>query len=201
MSSASSTGLPPSYACASASTSGMQYPNHPYYMSPMGHYSPMGHCYDPSSFYHYPYGYNQPYFPPPPSRISPDLHEPARASTAALEQSIESDQEPFFIQFLNGRIKICYGCKGSYLRGGDGTLLSAPNDVCIAHKEPRHFVNPRTGSSNSKNSNAYYHVNRSCIMKNYPHFTNDDIQCTAEIKAMLEPSHLQLIEETLGYLV
>ena len=187
---------------ASISGLGMQYPADPYYnyMAPMGH-GP----YNPSPFF---YGYNHHYFQPPPpptpldrqpvpSLPQPNFDEPA----TAVEQSIGHSQEPFFIQFLNGRIKICYGCKGSYLRSEDGSLLSAPNNICIAHKEPRHFVNPQTGSSNSKNSNAYYHINRSCILKNHPRFTKDDIQCTEEIEALLQPSHIKLLEEALGYLV
>ena len=119
---------------ASSSAHGVQYPDYSYY----NYMPPPMDCYTPPSSYHYPYDYNQSYFralPPPPSISSQPPSQPHMAFRPAA--ALDHRQEPFFIQFLNGRIKLCYGCKGPHLRSGNGALLSAPNDICIAHKEPR----------------------------------------------------------------
>jgi len=51
--------------------------------------------------------------------------------------------EPFVVKMINGRIKECAGCKGPHLKNSDNGLLSPPLDICICHKEPLPFINPR----------------------------------------------------------
>lgn len=59
----------------------------------------------------------------------------------ASSTSCSSDQcssspasiEPFFINLLNGRIKVCTRCKGTHMKYSQNGLLPPPYDICIGH--------------------------------------------------------------------
>ena len=107
--------------------------------------------------------------------------------------------EPFLIKFLNGRIKVCVGCKGPHMKDSQNGLLPPPHDICIGHCEPLTFVNPRTGLESSKMGNAYYHVNLSCIRKKHPNFTPSQLICDDDVRKALKPMHFQFLWDTLGF--
>ena len=75
--------------------------------------------------------------------------------------------EPFVVKRLNGRIKICGGCRGQHLKGANNELLALPSDICLCHREPQVYINPKTELECTKIGNVYYHVNLSCIRKKY----------------------------------
>ena len=109
---------------------------------------------------------------------------------------------PFYIKLLNGRIKICAGCKGPHMKGSDGRLLKPPNDICIAHREQIRFMNPHTGLQCSKEGNCYYHINKSCIIKKHPNFCPSQLVCEHDIN--LEDSHKidkKLLQEALDFTI
>lgn len=49
---------------------------------------------------------------------------------------IHGGSEPFIVKILNGRIKVCAGCKGPHLKSADNKPLSPPLDICLGHQEP-----------------------------------------------------------------
>lgn len=109
--------------------------------------------------------------------------------------------EPFMIKLLNGRIKVCAGCKGSHMKDADNGLLPPPHDICIGHSEPLTFINPRTGLECSKTGNAYYHVSLACIIKKHPDFTPAQIVCSDDVKMLLKEVHFKFLWDKLGFRV
>lgn len=112
-----------------------------------------------------------------------------------------SPSEPFLVKLLNGRIKICAGCKGPHLKNTNNRVLSPPYDICISHKETQVFINPHTGLESSKLGNAYYHVNLTCIRKKHPKFSSDQLECPEDVWELLGEVHFVLLKEALGYTV
>ena len=108
---------------------------------------------------------------------------------------------PFIVKFLNGRIKVCTGCKGPQLKGVNSELLPPPNDICILHTEPLKYTNPRTGLESSKIGNAYYHVNSVCICKKHPKFSPSLVSCSTEDAKLMQPSHFKLLYDALGFVM
>ena len=53
--------------------------------------------------------------------------------------------EPFVVKKLNGRIKVCTGCRGQHLKGANNELLPPSFDICLCHREPQVYTNPKTG--------------------------------------------------------
>ena len=108
---------------------------------------------------------------------------------------------PFIVKFLNGRIKVCAGCKGPHLKGVNNELLPPPSDICILHTEPLKYTNPRTGIESSKIGNAYYHINSACIRKKHPNFSSRLVSCSEEDVKLMQPSHFKLLYDALGYVM
>ena len=106
--------------------------------------------------------------------------------------------DPFVINFLNRRIKVCAGCKSAHPKDPEGNNLPPPNDLCVLHRQSISFTNPKTGKEQSKLGNIYYHVSIHCIRKKYPHFTAAMVTCPDEVRANLQASHYQLLEHSLG---
>jgi len=107
--------------------------------------------------------------------------------------------DPFVINFLNRRIKVCAGCKTAHPKDPKGNNLPPPNDLCVLHRQSISFTNPKTGKEQSKLGNVYYHVSMHCIDKKYPHFTAAMVTCPDEVQANLQASHYQLLEHSLGF--
>ena len=109
--------------------------------------------------------------------------------------------EPFILKCLNGRIKVCAGCKGPHVKGADNGLLFPPFDICLGHKELLYFTNPKNGQECSKIGNAYYHINLECIKNKHPSFTAAQIECPPDMYATLSEAHHKLLREAIGYAV
>ena len=105
---------------------------------------------------------------------------------------------PFF-ELLNNRIKICAGCRGPLMKDANGQLLPSPNNVCIGHKEPLSFVNPKTGLNCTKEGNCYYHLNRACIVKKHSDFSSPQIVYPSDV--VLDSTQKMLLKDTLGFVI
>jgi len=124
-----------------------------------------------------------------------------KGAQLSSHHSQTSTSEPFLVKLLNGRIKICAGCKGPHLKNTNNRVLSRPYDICISHSETQVFVNPHTGLECSKPGNGYYHVNLSCIQKKHPNFSPNQLVCQENVWKLLNEAHFLLLKETLGYTV
>lgn len=153
------------------------------YPPPLPYYSPLS---DISNCHPYPYQ-----APISHGSLSPCSSDQCYSSPASLE--------PFFIKLLNGRIKVCAGCKGTHMKDSQNGLLPPPYDICVGHWEPLAFVNPRTGVQSSKMGNAYYHVSLSCIRKKHPEFTPSQVICDEDVRRVLNPVHFKFLWDTLGF--
>lgn len=109
--------------------------------------------------------------------------------------------EPFVVKKLNGRIKVCAGCKGQHLKGTNNELLAPPYDICLCHREPQVYTNPKTRLECSKVGNVYYHVNLNCIRKKYPQFTAAQVECPPETRSLLANEHYDLLRKAIGFTV
>jgi hypothetical protein len=103
----------------------------------------------------------------------------------------------FYVTLLTGRIKVCAGCRGPHLKNAQGYVLPSPNNLCIAHKENRTYVNPNTGLECSKLGNSYYHVNRACLIKKHPQFKPSQVVCSDNVT--LDEAQKSLLQATLGF--
>jgi len=140
-----------------SSTSSGNWENHPsYYYQP-----PMYSMYYPPPGYASPYPYYSPYGNA--SHQSPGPNASHKSPQNSGVNSVAPGH--FFVKFLNGRIKVCAGCKGPHLKGVNNEVLPPPHNMCIVHAEQLTFINPRSGLECSKTGNAHYHVNRACIQK------------------------------------
>lgn len=113
--------------------------------------------------------------------------------------SSKSILEPFLVKKLNGRIKVCAGCKGPHRKTSDNEVLSPPHDICLGHRELLSFVNPRNGLECSKLGNAYYHINLDCIRRKHPNFTSAQIVCPPDLQGVLTEVHYSFLWEAIGY--
>ena len=134
-----------------------------------------------------------------PSGFSSFVH--SSAANGAQPSRNHPSSEPFLVKLLNGRMKICAGCKGPHLKNTNNRVLSPPYDICICHKETQGFINPQTGLESSKLGNAYYHVNLTCIQKKHPNFSPDQLVCPEDVQELLNEAHVLLLKEALGYTV
>jgi len=95
-----------------------------------------------------------------------------RSSTRNTDlNSTNITSDPLFIKILNGRIKVCTGCKGQHHKNSNKGMLSPPHGIHLGHKESLSFANPNSGAECSKMGNAYYHINLECIRRKHPNFT------------------------------
>jgi hypothetical protein len=113
--------------------------------------------------------------------------------------TVTTSERPFLVKFLNGRIKVCAGCRGPYPKGINDEVLPPPHDICIVHSEPLTFTNPRTGLESSKVGNAHYHVNQACIRKKHPKFTARFLSCPENMMKLLLPCHFKFLLEAVGF--
>ena len=195
--------VPPFHAgesYSSTNASSYLYKCYPYCPLPPGpsNYSTNSFNYRyPFSEYAPPWYFHQPSYPTFSSGVSSysNAWEPMPLTPTSTFPLVE----PFIIKFLNGRIKICTGCKGTYMKGSNGKVLKPPKDICISHKEQIVFTNPHSGLQSSKEGNCYYHVNKSCILKKHPNFSPSQLVCSEDVN--LEDSHKKLLQETLDFLL
>ena len=139
------------------------------------------------------------YYPPYPYG---EIGEPPSNNTfysPPASSSEEKSSEPFFIKMLNGRIKVCAGCRGPHLKSASNGLLSPPHDICLGHKESMSYTNPRNGQERSKLGNVYYHINLDCIRKKHPMFSSTEIECPPDVLGMLTEAHYNFLQEAVGY--
>ena len=134
-----------------------------------------------------------------------DVGEPSYLDTTSSNTSyaVSSSSiisEPFILKLLNGRIKVCAGCKTPHLKSADNGLLP-PFDICLCHKEQLSFINPRNGQECSKLGNAHYHITLDCIKKKHPTFSAVQIECPPDTRAFLTKAHHDLLREAFGYIV
>ena len=102
------------------------------------------------------------------------------------------DESMFVLCFITGNISKCTGCNNKYDKPP-----TPPYDICVQHKEWRTFT-PTGRTPQSKFAPAYYHVNRPCIVRNWPNFTPQQLVIYLEIFQRLGPAHLDLLA-TFGY--
>ena len=160
-----------------------------------------------------------PYLPPPPYLSPPPRHQPFTDFTnycppyqyhsypqlgesSTMNASLNSTgitSDPFFIKFLNSRIKVCAGCKGQHHKNSEKGLLSPPYDICLGHKESLSFINPKSGTECSKIGNAYYHINLECIQRKHPSFTAALVECPPDVQEKLTDIHCDFLLQAIGY--
>ena len=185
----------------------------PPYQSYYGnYYPPVKYAYPP--YYQNPFPSNESFFATPPQQhryfaTPPQQHHDFATSPSQSGESYATPSQcsgenhdssrSFFVKFLNGRIKVCAGCKGPQIKGVHNEVLPPPHDICIVHSEPLTFINPRTGLEASKVGNAHYHVNYACIRKKHPNFTARCVSCPEGVMELMQPCHLKLLSETLGF--
>jgi len=114
----------------------------------------------------YPYQGQPMHFPPP-----PQVH-------------------PFVLKFVTGNIRICQSCRSS-LREVDGTVYSAPYDLCVSRLERRPFWHEASQSwcTPSRESNAHYCARMSCIRSCSPMFIPSMLSVPSDLVVKLNDTH------------
>ena len=197
---------------AGAHSSGTNcFPSFPTFSQPQGMSYPL---YYPPPYHYVSSWYNSPgelpleditnhsdSFPLASSSKASSAPSPRNEALLSSNYSHTSPSEPFLVKLLNGRIKVCAGCKGPHLKSTNNRVLPPPYDMCISHRETQVFVNPHTGLESSKLGNAYYHVNLTCIQKKHSSFSPHQLVCPEDVQKLLNEAHFMLLKEELGYIV
>ena len=71
------------------------------------------------------------------------------SSSGSVTSPNKNVVDPFMIQCLNRRTKVCAGCKSAHPKDPGDENLPPPNDLCILHKQSISFTNPKTGKEAS----------------------------------------------------
>lgn len=119
---------------------------------------------------------------------------PTPTSSSQQHPPMAENNSPFILCLIAGNISKCAGCGNKYTKP-----VSPPHDLCIQHREWRTFT-PSGGISQSKFSNAYYHVNLPCIHHKWPLFTPRELIITPEVYEKLGQQHYDLLA-TFGYYI
>uniref|UniRef100_A0A1X7TIK4 Uncharacterized protein n=1 Tax=Amphimedon queenslandica TaxID=400682 RepID=A0A1X7TIK4_AMPQE len=107
----------------------------------------------------------------------------------SLPQSPQ-EYEPFKLWFISGNISRCVGCGNKFVKPA-----APPFDLCVQHKEWRSFTPKGQDEQKSKYSNAYYHLNLSCIRRNWEHFCHQDLVILPEVEQKLTDSHKNFLQQ------
>ena len=148
-----------------------------------------------SQFHHDPYLYVEPSNFTGVADRSTGYAVPSSSDAVPTSSGVS---EPFILKRLNGRKKVCAGFNGPHVKGADNGLLFPPFDICLGHKEPLYFTNPKNRQECSKIENAYYHINLECIKKKHPSFTAAQIECPPDVYATLSEARHKLLREAIG---
>ena len=97
---------------------------------------------------------------------------------------------PFVLKFVAGNIRICQSCRSS-LREVDGSIHSAPYDLCISRLEKRPFWNEasRSWCTPSRETNAHYCIKVNCICFVCPMFIPSTLTIPPDIFMKLSDVH------------
>ena len=101
------------------------------------------------------------------------------------------------LRFLIGTIRVFQGCHGS-LRLPDGSIPSPPNDIVVACLERRPYFDKSSGIwiQPQKETNSYYHLKLSCVVKVEPLFMPSTLQVSTDLNLL--PIHKELIITEFG---
>jgi len=103
-----------------------------------------------------------------------------------------SGMYPFRVHFISGNISVCNGCKGRY------RPLGAPYDICLQHEEWRTFTPQGSSKQQIQFGNVYYHCSVPCVRVVWPSFIPQSVVVPLELKASLQPEHLNWLFANFG---
>ena len=121
-------------------------------------------------------------------------------SSASLFTSSSGNLPPtqsrliFWACKINKRITTCYGCRGKFMRGVDGSLPIPPLDLILRCTESREYYDKDGNKRQKDNSNTYYHTNVSCIQSKHKDFQLSDVQVEDSVRSTLLQSHFDLLK-------
>ena len=125
-----------------------------------------------------PYDWSYPYMPIPP---------PPPSSQLPPAPPMAEENPQFKLCFIVGNISKCTGCGNRYPKPA-----IPPYDICVQHREWRSFFSPG-GAQQSRFAPAYYHVNVSCIQKNWPMFQPHQLTVAVDVLSKLTPQHKDIL--------
>ena len=149
--------LPP-YAPNQGLYSLMPYPSSQY---PPRQYPPSPYL--PSQYL--PSQYLPSQYPPsqyPPSQYSPTPYLPMASQylDPLPSNSYPPSTAPFYLTLLQGNVRKCYGCGGSYKKPA-----IPPYNLVIQHAADREFFVVGSPVVHTKHGNCYYHLSSQCVQK------------------------------------
>ena len=122
---------------------------------------------------------------------SPKKEQNSSANSRKQQQEALEEQ-PFSVVLLDKRVRRCYGCKKKF----SSALRKAPFDLVLKYLEKRSYRDS-TGSEklSSLKQYTYYHLNLSCIRRNYPWAELLNIVAHDEVKDKLTREHQKVVRK------
>lgn len=149
--------------------------NYPWYPNPLFYSSPM-------------------LFPSPYPPMPSSTHCPPTINSTNTDPT-SNGMYPFRVHFISGNISVCNGCKGRY------RPLGAPYDICLQHEEWRVFTPQGLSRQQSRFGNVYYHCSVPCVQAVWPSFVPCSVVVPHEMKACLQPEHIDWLFVNFGVTV
>ena len=154
-----------------------------------GYYSP-----NISSFEQFPM-YN--YFPMSP--VNPHLQGQGKQIVSnSPVVPVPPNNNPFFVRFIEGNIRMCQGCRSS-LRYSNGLVPLPPFNLCIGRAEQRSYRDSAgVLRTPQKMQNVYYHLSIACVKSVCTNFSPSSLQIPSDVLKMLLPAHKEILFQGFG---
>ena len=178
------------------------------YLSPNYQQSPWQYQPNYGAPYYSPIAYQQ-YCPPSnylPYPLSPSFCDPiCETSSQIIGESncsasdSSAGENPFYLKMINHMLKVCGGCRGSYPKKSDGSLLDPPYDMCVSHEENITLTDPVSKKPFKKKTKVHYHANQACIRMKYPAFRPDvHLIIPSSLSSTLRQEHWDYLQVHFG---
>ena len=120
-------------------------------------------------------------------------HAPATSPTVQLSVTPQPNNNPFYVKFIQGNIRMCQGCK-STLQLSDSSVPPPPFDLAIGRSERRQFrdkngtlVTPR------QEQTCHYHLRLDCVISAEPTFVPKSLRIPHDIFPLLTIVHREYL--------
>jgi hypothetical protein len=118
---------------------------------------------------------------------------PVTSPTMQLSVTPQPNNNPFYVKFIQGNVRMCQGCK-STLRLADSTVPPPPFDLAIGRSERRQFRDKNgTLITPRQEQTCHYHLRLDCVISAEPTFVPKSLRIPQDILPLLTIVHREYL--------